>query len=132
MKMNVCKSMGSDDIHPRVLREMTDIFIEPFSIISEKSCLSSEVPGDWKKRNCHFYLQEREEEGPRETQAGEPHFCAWENHGTDPPGRHVKAREGQAGDLRQTAHLHQRKFMPDQSSGFLRWSVGISGQRKGN
>ena len=64
MKMNVCKSMGSDDIHPRVLREMTDIFIEPFSIISEKSCLSSEVPGDWKKGNIiPIFKSERKTKG---------------------------------------------------------------------
>lgn len=40
-----------------------------------------------------FGLQEREEEGPGELQAGESHLCAWEDHGTDSPGRHVKAYE---------------------------------------
>jgi len=36
----------------------------------------------------------REEEGPGELQTNEPHLCAWENQGTDPLGRHVKAHEG--------------------------------------
>ena len=34
----------------------------------------------------HSHLQEREQGGPGELQAGESHLCAWEDHGTDPPG----------------------------------------------
>ena len=40
------------------------------------------------------HLQVSEEEGPEKLQAGAPHLCAWEGHGTDPPGRHIKAHEG--------------------------------------
>ena len=35
-------------------------------------------------------------------------------------------------DLRQSAWLHQRQIVPDQSSGLLWWTVSITGQRKGN
>ena len=37
--------------HPRVLKEIADVVVEALSIIFEKSWLSSEVPGDWKKGN---------------------------------------------------------------------------------
>ena len=49
MKLN--KSMAPDDIYPGVLKEMADVIAEPLSIIFEKSWLSGEVPGDWKKGN---------------------------------------------------------------------------------
>ena len=43
MKLNVCKSME--------LKEMADEVVKKLSIIFEKSWLSGEVPGDWKKEN---------------------------------------------------------------------------------
>ncbi len=46
MKWNVCKSVGQDDILPRVLKQMADVVAEPLSIIFEKLWLSGEVPAD--------------------------------------------------------------------------------------
>ena len=51
MKLNMCKSMGLDDIHPRVLKEMADAVAKPLSVIFKKSWLSGEFPSDWKKGN---------------------------------------------------------------------------------
>ena len=46
MKLSAHKSMGLDNIHPRVLKEMADVVAEPLPIIFEKSWLSGEVPAD--------------------------------------------------------------------------------------
>ena len=51
MTLDVYKSMGPDNIYPRVLKEMADVVAEPLSITFEKLWLSGEVPGDWKKQN---------------------------------------------------------------------------------
>ena len=45
------KSMGPDEIHPRVLRELAEVIAEPLSIIYQRSLLTGEVPEDWRLAN---------------------------------------------------------------------------------
>ncbi|KAK4817255.1 hypothetical protein QYF61_005468 [Mycteria americana] len=45
------KSMGPDEIPPRVLKELADVLTKPLSIIYQQSWLTGEVPADWKLAN---------------------------------------------------------------------------------
>ncbi|KAF4796471.1 hypothetical protein TURU_083907 [Turdus rufiventris] len=49
--LDIHKSVGSDGIHPRVMRELADELKKPLSIIYQQSWLTGEVPDDWKLAN---------------------------------------------------------------------------------
>lgn len=75
------KSVGPEDIHPMVLKELADLVAKLLSIIFENSNLSGKV----LVSSLSSLLYSREKERPRELQAGEPQICAWEDHGADSP-----------------------------------------------
>ena len=61
--LDIHKSLGADGIHPRVLRELTEVFIKPLSIICQQSWLTREVPVDWRLANVMpIYKQGRKED----------------------------------------------------------------------
>ncbi|KFV96798.1 hypothetical protein N327_01351, partial [Fulmarus glacialis] len=64
--LEVRKSMGPDEIHPRVLRELWMKLLSHFtiSIISEKSWQSGEFPTDWKRGNITPIFKKGRKEDP--------------------------------------------------------------------
>ena len=63
--VNICKSMSPNEMHPRVLRELTDVVIKPFSTIFENFWQPGEVPGDWKKGNITPIFKKGKKDDPR-------------------------------------------------------------------
>ncbi|KFR17930.1 hypothetical protein N306_15524, partial [Opisthocomus hoazin] len=62
--LDVHKSMGPDETHPRVLRELAGVVARPLSIIFETSWHSGEVPGDWEKGNIAPIFTKSRKEDP--------------------------------------------------------------------
>ncbi|KAK4821255.1 hypothetical protein QYF61_016554 [Mycteria americana] len=58
------KSMGPDEIHPRVLKELADVLTKPLSIIYQQSWLTGEVPADWRLANVTPIFKKGRKEDP--------------------------------------------------------------------
>ncbi|KFQ46552.1 LINE-1 reverse transcriptase, partial [Nestor notabilis] len=62
--LNVHKSMGPDEIHPQVLKELANEVAQPLSIIFERSWQSGEVPDNSKKGNVTPIFKKGKVEDP--------------------------------------------------------------------
>ena len=48
LSLNISKSPGPDELHPRVLRELANELSHPFKVLFDKSLVAGKIPQDWK------------------------------------------------------------------------------------
>ncbi|KFP61930.1 hypothetical protein N322_04879, partial [Cariama cristata] len=63
-RLDTQKSMGPDEIHPRVLREPAEVLAKPLSIIYQQSWLTREVPVAWRLANVMPIYKKGRKEDP--------------------------------------------------------------------
>ncbi|KFP25472.1 RNA-directed DNA polymerase from mobile element jockey, partial [Colius striatus] len=63
-KLKAHKSIVPDGMHPKVLRELTDVITNHLSIIFEQSWRTHEVPEDWTKANVIPVLKKGRKDDP--------------------------------------------------------------------
>ena len=63
-KLDTHKSMGTDGLHPRVLRELADVVAKSLSIILQQSWLTGNLPVDWGLANVMSIFKRGRKDDP--------------------------------------------------------------------
>jgi len=116
--LNIRKSMGPDEMQPRVLRELADAVAKTFSTIFERSWQSGKVPSDWKKGNIVSIFKKGRKGDPgnyRPDSLISGPARIMEQILLEAMLRHMEAREV----IQQPVWLHQGQVLPDQPCGCL-------------
>ncbi|CAM5110091.1 unnamed protein product [Eretmochelys imbricata] len=106
-KLDVHKSMGPDELHPRVLKELAAVIAEPLAIIFENSWRMGEVPDDWKKANVVPIFKKGKKEDPGNYRPVSL---------TSVPGKIME----QVLKESSLKHLHERKVIRNSQHGFTK------------
>ncbi|CAM5153463.1 unnamed protein product [Eretmochelys imbricata] len=106
-KLDVHKSMGPDELHLRVLKELAAVIPEPLAIIFENLWRTGEVPDDFKKANVVPIFKKRKKEDP-----GNYRPVSF----TSVPGKIMEQV------LKESIlkHLHERKVIRNSQHGFTK------------
>lgn len=64
-KLNISKSPGPDEIHPRILKETSNIIAKPLVLIYNKSLKVGRLPEDWKKANISAIFKKGNRKKPQ-------------------------------------------------------------------
>lgn len=95
VKLNSHKSMGPEEMHPRVLRELVSVVVKPLSIVFEKSWWSGEVLGDQKTGDITPIFKNGKKEDPGNYRPAEPENTMSQNLLEDLL-KHIKDKEASA------------------------------------
>ena len=58
--LNTCKTSGTDQVHPRVLKELSDTLSKPLTFLFNKFISEGQLPQDWKTANVFAIFKKGE------------------------------------------------------------------------
>lgn len=76
----------ADELHPQMMRDLSDVLARFFSTIYERLCKMVEISDTWRKAPSSKKSQ-------KELQSDQPYCSPWDNHGASPLAGHLVKRE---------------------------------------
>ena len=58
--IQLAKSPGPDQLHPKLIRELADVLAKPLSIVYNTSLQKRTLPSDWKTANVSAILKKND------------------------------------------------------------------------
>ena len=72
--LNVSKSAGADGMHPRILRELSDVLAAPLKKQVDKTLKEGKIPQSWKRAEVKPMFKKVDNNNPGKLQTRKPYF----------------------------------------------------------
>lgn len=86
----------ADELHPQMMRDLSDVLARFFSTIYERLCKMVEISDTWRKSleiSGTWRKAPSSKKSQKELQSDQPYCSPWDNHGASPLAGHLVKRE---------------------------------------
>lgn len=105
--------LHTENKHPTICYTVT-LLTRPVSKTLQTVMATGKDSWGLEESECHSYLEEGQEEGTVELQAGQPHPNLWACDGANNPGNHSQTLLKHEGNWEQQVWTYEWEITPDQ------------------